>query len=285
MPAERVFITGGQGMLAQAIQQALRDRQIEFISPARDLCDITRSDDLARQIDLVEPTVVINCAAFTKVDVCEKTPELANEVNGHAVGRLGSVCATRGIRVVHFSTDYVFDGKSNRPYQPGDVTQPINAYGASKRFGEQLLLETHGDGSLIVRTSWLFGAGGPSFPRTILTRARAEQPLQVVNDQHGCPTYTADLAAATLQLIDRGARGIHHFCNSEPTTWFNFAREVLRVFEVAGEIDAISSAAWAERYPATATRPAYGVLAVELPARPWRETLPDFRRAIESETN
>jgi dTDP-4-dehydrorhamnose reductase len=109
--------------------------------------------------------------------------------------------------------------------------------------------------------------------------------LQVVNDQQGCPTYTVDLATATLKLIDANARGIHHFCNSEPTTWFNFAREVLRVFEVAGEIGAISSAAWAERYPATATRPAYGVLAVELPARPWRETLPDFRRAIESETN
>jgi dTDP-4-dehydrorhamnose reductase len=234
------------------------------------------------------PTLLINCAAHTKVDLCEDEREKADAINGHAVGVLAAAAREHGTFVVHFSTDFVFDGDGTRPYRIDDPVGPISAYGRSKLLGEQKLQASAPNHWLILRTSWLYGRGGASFPRTIVERGRQGAPLKVVNDQIGSPTYTPDLAEATLDLIERGKTGVWHVCNSGSTSWFDFACAALEEFQVPASVAPISTADWVAQRPKQAPRPAYSVMDIEpfaravgRPMRPWREGLRDFRNAVE----
>ena len=283
-----VVITGGRGMLARAIAEALAARGRKFFAPDRATADITRDADVNRLFAQHKPTLLINCAAHTKVDLCEDETDKADEINGHAVERLARAAREHGTFLVHYSTDFVFNGAGTRPYRADDPVGPLSAYGRSKLLGEQKLQASAPAGWLIVRTSWLYGRGGPSFPRTIVERGRQGGPLKVVNDQIGSPTYTPDLAEATLDLLERGSSDIWHVCNSGQTSWFDFARAALEEFNVAASISPISTADWVAMRPKQAHRPAYSVLDVEpfaravgRPMRPWRQGLRDFRHAVE----
>jgi dTDP-4-dehydrorhamnose reductase len=286
-PYDSILITGGNGMLAHAFQRNLAARRLKAVAVDRAACDITREQDLRSLFATHRPTLLLNCAAHTKVDLCEEQQELADGINGHAVGLLAALAKEHGTFLVHFSTDFVFEGHGSRPYRTDDPVGPLSAYGRSKLLGEQKLQENPPQRWLIARTAWLYGRNGPSFPRTMVERGRAGQPLRVVNDQVGCPTYTEDLAAATLDLIDRDATGLWHLSNSGQVSWFDFAKATLEEFGVNADVAPTTTGEWFKLRPRSAVRPAYSVLDVEpfakktgRPMRPWREALRDYAAVV-----
>ena len=285
---DRIVITGGGGMLAQALVRSIRARGVHVVALNRAACNVASESDVYRMFMELKPTLLLNCAAYTKVDQAEQEPDLAEAVNGYAVGTLARLAKQYETALVHYSTDFVFDGSSTRPYRPDDTVNPLSTYGRSKLLGERELQSNAPRRWMIVRTAWLYGPGGPSFPQTMLNVARAGKPLTVVNDQVGSPTFTHDLADATLELVDRGATGIWHVCNGGQTTWFDFAAATFEEFEEKSvELKPTTSAAWKALRPASATRPAYSVLdttayerLVGKPMRPWRDALRAYRNLV-----
>jgi dTDP-4-dehydrorhamnose reductase len=278
-------------MLARDLMlQAPRD--VELVPRSKRETDVTSEEDLTAAVRDARPHVVINCAAFANVDAAESQQSLAFAVNGEGPGLVGQAVARSGGRmlVVHFSTDYVFDGQSRRPYREDDATQALGAYGASKLAGEASLAAS-GAPHLIIRTQWLFGLGGRSFPRTMWERARGGQVTRVVEDQVGRPTYTVDLALATWRLVGNepsatsgsggagGAlgRGILHVANGGATTWYDVAK---RVFEAAGRLDLLAPCS-TDAYPTPARRPAYSVLDTSRYESLAKATMPAWQNALD----
>ena len=285
---ESVVITGGGGMLAQDLNRVLGARGVQPVLARHKDCDVSDPAQVARYFRAHRPTLVLNCAADTAVDLCEDRPEQASAINGQGVGNLAEACREYGTRLVHFSTDFVFNGQIDRPYRPDDRPDPLSAYGKSKLLGEENVKHVDPPGWLTVRTAWLFGRHGNCFPKVIVDRARAGHVLKVVDDQVGCPTYSVDLAAATLELLDHGAKGIWHVTNSFPTSWFEFAKTVLTEFAVSAEVTPISTSEWVAMRPKQAKRPKYSVLDVDAYAaltghklRDWRDALQDYRTECE----
>ena len=281
---DSILVTGGRGMLAHAIDTALRNRGLAPSLAARAECDVASEQQVAAVFERVRPTLVINCAAYTKVDLAEKEPAEADRCNGDGPGVLARACRRSGAALVHFSTDYVFDGSSTRPWRADDPVNPQSAYGRSKLLGERAIQDNSPPRWLILRTAWLYGPNGPNFVQTMLKVALAGKPLNVVNDQVGSPTYTFDVAAATLDLLDRGAQGIYHVTNGGHTTWFDFARAIFEEWGLNADLKPTTSAEWKATKPDSATRPAYSVLDLQpleqtigRPMRPWREALRDYR--------
>ena len=278
----RVVLLGAGGMLGCDLAAAAPSGTELHAFTHHDV-DITDSAALGARIAAVRPEVIINAAGYTAVDRAETETEQAHRVNAVAVGELGRLAARTGARLVHFSSDYVFSGSASRPYRESDPTDPVNVYGATKLAGERAL--AHGDADwLIVRTQWLFGAHGRSFPRTMWDRARAGgQATRVVSDQRGRPTHTRDLATAVWRLVERGARGVLHVANAGEATWFDVAARVLRR---AGRPDLLTPCTTAD-YPTPARRPRYSVLdttrAEQLvggPLPPWEEAVDRFLEEI-----
>jgi dTDP-4-dehydrorhamnose reductase len=286
---DSILITGGGGMLGHALADNFAARGQPAMSLARAQLDIANESALQSAFEQYKPTLVFNCAAYTKVDLCEQETERADAVNGYAVGALARLCRDSGARLVHISTDFVFDGTSSRPYRPDDPLNPLGAYGRSKLLGETELRRNAPDQWLIVRTAWVYGRWGANFPRAMVQAARAGKPLTVVNDQIGSPTYAPDLAEAIFQLVQSGAQGIWHVTNSGQASWFDLAAATLEHFGVTAELTAISSADWARVRPGSAARPAYSVLDIKpvaqqigRPMRHWREAVGDFHRAVQA---
>jgi dTDP-4-dehydrorhamnose reductase len=250
----KVVVLGRRGMLGTDLV-ALAPPTVTVEAFARSEVDVTSGSDVERMLRESAPDVVINATAFTQVDRAEEDSEHAFAVNANAVRDLATRCATRGIRVVHFSTDYVFDGASTHPYREDDPGAPVNVYGASKLAGEQAL-RASGASHLLLRTSWLFGGNGQSFPRTMWQRAAAHRATRVVADQRGRPTYTHDLAHATWAAIAAGLTGTYHAANEGNASWFEVA---LRIFDSVGAGDCLQPCSTAE-YPTQARRPGYSVL-------------------------
>ncbi|MCH9021212.1 MAG: dTDP-4-dehydrorhamnose reductase [Planctomycetes bacterium] len=261
--SEKILVAGASGMLGSELINQLRARgnwQIVETAFSKSRgeqirMDMTDSDAVEKLIADIKPAVVFNCAAYTDVDKAEETEDVALAVNGYGVGHLASACKRQNCFLVHVSSDYVFNGSRTIPYLPTDPRQPQSAYGRSKLLGEEQLL-THGDKWAMVRTSWMFGLNGKNFIETILTLAKTKTKLNVVNDQTGCPTFTADLSKC---LIDMGLNrivGTHHFCNGPQCTWFDFAKKAI---ELSG-LDCVIEPCLSEQYPRPAKRPTYSVL-------------------------
>ncbi|HEX9190531.1 MAG TPA: dTDP-4-dehydrorhamnose reductase [Candidatus Deferrimicrobiaceae bacterium] len=275
---ERVLITGGRGLLGREIAEAFHDR-FELRVTDREECDVTNLPDCRREIGAFHPQVAIHCAAYTAVDRAEAEPEQAYAVNAAGTGNMARACRERGILLVTFGTDYVFDGASSRPYREEDPVRPLSVYGKSKLAAEEALRDA-GTEHLLVRTQWLYGAAGRNFVLTILEKARRGETLRVASDQTGSPTYARDLAEAVRKLLDAGARGTFHFSNEGETTWYGFAGYVL---ERSGLSEAPLLPAASRDLPYPARRPAYSVLCKkkyrgitgESP-RPWKEAADDF---------
>lgn len=283
-----IVITGANGMVGHALALSLQRRGLSAILLDRARCDISKPDDVERLFRERRPTLLLNCAAHTKVDLCEDEPDKANQINGYAVGRLAKLAQEHDAYLVHYSTDFVFDGKNTRPYQPGDPTNPISVYGSSKLLGERELQRNAPNRWLIIRTAWVYGRHGSCFPRIMVERARGGHTLKVVNDEIGAPTFTHDLADATLELVDRGATGIVHVTNSGSVSRYDFARAAIEEFDLPGAIvEPITTAQWLAIRPKQARRPAYSVLDCGLfenlvgrPMRPWREALAAYRQSV-----
>lgn len=285
--AGKALIVGCRGMLAQALADVLSRRGVPTEGVDLPECDVTCPDQVKALMDRTQPAVVFNCAAYTKVDACEDHEQLAAAVNGTAVGHLAHAAGQCQVKLVHISTDFVFDGAKHDPYEPDDAPCPLSAYGRTKLLGERLLQEANPSRWAILRTAWLYGRRGASFPRTMVERGRAGQPLRVVNDQWGCPTYTVDLAEAMVDVGLGQATGIFHATNSQPTNWYEFAAETLRQFEVKADFGPTTTAEYLNLRPKQAIRPLYSVLdcsslesAIGRPMRPWKTALADFTRQV-----
>ncbi|MEO5509454.1 MAG: dTDP-4-dehydrorhamnose reductase [Longimicrobiales bacterium] len=270
----KIAVTGATGMLARAVMAAAHDREHDVIALDRAALDIT---DRARVRDVIaqnSPDVIIHCAAYTRVDDAEDEADAAECVNGEATGHVAEAAAAAGALFVYPSSDYVFDGSAARPYRPHDETAPLGAYGRSKLLGE--VAAARAGRYHVVRTSWLYGLGGRNFVSTMLQRGRARQPLRVVADQVGTPTWTHDLSTMILSLAERAApSGIYHATNAGHTTWFDFARAIFELAEIDANVQPVASSG----YPQKAQRPQYSVLdcsatyAITGDAPHWRDGL------------
>jgi dTDP-4-dehydrorhamnose reductase len=256
----RCLVLGGTGMLGRAVVAEARARGWAALGLSHAQGDLTDRDGLLGWAASFRPEVVVNCAAYTRVDAAETDRERAFAVNGGGVAHAAALAERAGARLVHVSTDYVFDGAVGRPrapYREEAPTAPLSVYGESKLEGERRALAY--DRSLVVRTSWLFGPGGASFVATMVGLIEAGRlPLRVVADQEGCPTSTPSLARALLDLAAREASGIVHYQDREPVSWYAFAVEIARLWSGAVEVVPVTSA----EFPRPARRPAYSVLDV-----------------------
>lgn len=221
-----IAITGPSGLLGREVVKVFK-KEYDVVGLSHDMLDITDLSQVREVLSIHAPAVLINCAAYTAVDKAEEDTENASLVNGLGVRNLALACRELNISLIHISTDYVFDGSGNKPWRIFDERNPINAYGYSKYLGERYL-EVISPKYFLVRTSWLFGSGGPNFVSTILRAALKQDELRVVNDQFGCPTYAPDLADTLLKLVKAGAYGVYHVTNQGITSWYDFAKEIVR---------------------------------------------------------
>jgi len=281
---ERILITGAGGLLGGSMAELLKRQGRSFVALDHRSCDITQPGDLERAFERHRPTLVLNCAAHAKVDRCEREPKQARAVNAQAVGSLAELAARFGVFLVHFSTDFVFDGRADKPYRPDDLANPLSVYGRTKLEGERLLGRSRLDRWLIVRTSGLFGRHGACFVATILAKAKAGRTIHVVNDQVTQPTYADDLSDATLRLTGLGKTGVWHLANVGPTDWHNFALSILHEYGIKADLRAVTTERWRQMRKDQAIRPFRSVLdcatsfeALGLPMRTWHEAIKDYR--------
>jgi len=247
-----IVVTGVSGQLGSAFRRRLGDRARYLDGGDLDLTNVAA---IRPTIEELSPALVINCAAYTAVDHAEEDEETASVVNATAVGELADVTKDIGVRLVTFSTDYVFDGSKEGPYVETDEPKPLSAYGRTKLEGEQLALGASQE-TLVIRTSWLLSGTHPNFAATLL-RLIAAGPVQVVDDQRGRPTFVDDLVAGTLDALEAGATGILHLANAGTTTWYDLAREIA---DLAGlDADRVHPAT-TDDFPRPARRPANSVL-------------------------
>lgn len=287
-----VLLLGARGMLGSELAEVLaarlgesaRDRLLCWDEPELDIRD---EQAVHKAVTGLRPSVVINAAAYTDVDGCESNETLATAVNGEGPAHLAIACRDVGAKLVHFSTDFVFDGKTDVPYEPEDEAHPLSVYGRSKWRGERGIVEAGGD-FLIIRTSWLFGVHGRNFVEAILERASKGEPLSVVDDQIGRPTLAVDLAEGVVRLLDAHAIGVVHFANKGSCSWFEFAKEIVELSEREVPVQPITS----EALGRPARRPHYSVLGTESYERatghrpaPWQDALHRYLGARGSARN
>ena len=272
----RWVVLGANGMLGTDLVQLLRSRGHEVAAIGRAGCDVTLPGSVRAAVTGAD--VVVNCAAYTKVDDAETDEAAAMAINGVGAGTVATESRRAGARLVHMSTDYVFAGDATAPYDEDAPTAPRTVYGATKLAGETAVLQAHPHESWIVRTAWLYGANGPNFVATMRRLERSRDTVDVVDDQRGQPTWTVDLAAQIVALVAAGAPpGIYHGTNTGETTWHGLAREVFTLSGADPErVHTTSSAAFVRPAP----RPSYSVLghrrwaeAGLAPMRDWKEAL------------
>ena len=281
----RWLVVGANGMLGQDFISELRFQNLKIIEKAK--FDIASIDEVRSNIQEVD--VVVNCAAYTAVDDAESNQELAFRINAVGPKNLAIVCREINAKLIQFSTDYVFSGNSDHPYDENENPDPKSVYGRSKLAGEQEVREILPDNHYIIRTAWLYGKHGKHFGKTILNLAKTKKSLSVVNDQIGQPTWTKDLAKKSIEIVTNFApTGTYHGTSSGQTSWFEYAKSI---FELAGldksRIEPVLSSA----YPRPASRPHFSVLghkAFELsglaPIRHWRDALQEsFKNGVFSD--
>lgn len=286
LPKQALVFGGTNGLLGRALVSALTAAGVEAIPVAGTDVDYFDADALHEFLDQHEheeaeeaDLCLVNAVAYTQVDKAEDEPEEAYRLNAAFPALLGVLAEERGHGLVHFSTDFVFDGTKKTPYLPTDPTNPLSVYGASKLAGEEALRDLDIPRLLILRTAWLFGPGKMNFVQRMLELAAERPELNVVADQHGSPTYTPDLAALTVALLGNGATGLLHAANSGPATWHELASAAIEMAKLPCRLNAIPTS----DYPTRATRPPYSVLDLTETARvagfaprPWREALAEY---------
>ena len=278
----KVLITGANGMLALDLQRQISiftDWQIWSIGTQQ--LDITNEAQVRTQLSTFRPHILINCAAYTQVDRAEEEPELAQATNTRSLEYLAKSCQELQIKLVHLSTDFVFDGTACQPYQETDRPHPISVYGQTKYEGEQNV-QAYAPNGLIVRTAWLFGQHGNNFVKTMLHLAQNQSQLRIIHDQIGSPTWTIHLADALIQLINQNTTGIVHFSSAGQCSWYEFARFTIeRAFQLGmlSQIPRIEPIKTSE-YPLPAKRPAYSVLACTRYQKLTSAPLPQWKSGV-----
>jgi dTDP-4-dehydrorhamnose reductase len=260
----------------------------EVVGLDKEEIDIVSESECKEAIKEIKPDIVINAAAYTNVDGCETAKDECFAVNAEAVKNIADACRDKNIHIVHFSTDYVFDGTAKQPYKEDHQCNPINTYGASKMAGERYL-QSLSDNYILIRTSWLYGVNGKNFVQTILEKVKTTKKLTVVDDQTGSPTYTKDLAAAVDLLITQNAKGIFHITNRGSCSWYQFA---VKILQEAGIHDIDVTPIKSDQLQRPAKRPAYSVLSMEKfiqttgkIMQPWQLALQDYLKSSKLQNN
>mgnify|MGYP003393399497 CR=1 FL=1 len=281
---KKVVVTGSNGMLGSSLFEQLK-KKYSIKGITIEDADITDFDAVVKVIRKIKPDIVIHTAGYTKVDDCEGNSLLAYKVNGIGTRNVAVACQKIDASMVYISTDYVFDGTKNTPYIEFDAANPLSVYGKSKLAGE-IFVQQILSRSYIIRTSWLYGAGGTNFVDTIINKAKTEKVLKVVDDQFGSPTYTKDLANKIGEIIDKERYGTYHVTNSGSCSWFEFAKKIVEYSNIKG-VDVIPIKSNALNRPAK--RPANSVLQnfmLELEAIPllrhWEEAVGEYIRKTTS---
>lgn len=276
----KVVVLGGEsGLLGQALMNALQQAGANTVGTCRASLDPMDNDALTAFLEREEPGIVFNTVAHTQVDAAEGEPDLSQRLNTTLPERLGKHSQEMGFLLVHFSTDFVFNGQNEQAYTEEESAEPLSVYGKTKHRGECRLLEMNLERVLIIRTAWLFGPGRDNFVSKMLRLAQTRDTLSVVHDQTGSPTYTPDLAKHTLQLVESGATGLFHIVNSGQASWCELAAEAVRVAGLDCRVEAIN----ADQYPVKAARPTNSQLSTEkftmvtgVTPRPWTQALRDY---------
>jgi len=271
----RILVTGKNGQLGKSIQKIINEQgnsprsnneqQVnDFLFVGREELDLSSENNINYYFNNNDKfDIIINCAACTQVDKAEKETELANQINHLAVKQLASIANKQQARLIHISTDYVFDGENNKPYIEADIPNPINIYGKTKLAGEKALKKAIPTNAIIIRTSWVYSEYGNNFVSTMLRLSKERNELNVVSDQIGSPTYATDLANAILEIIKNKefsesdqTTQIYHYSNKGKVSWCDFAKEIFKIAKIDCEVKSITT----EQYPTPAERPKCSLL-------------------------
>ncbi len=256
----KILVTGKNGQLGKSIKQIVSSakQNNNFVFVGRDELDFSQNDNISKYFEENNFDVIINCAAYTAVDKAESEIELANQINHLAIEELATIAQKNNIKLIHVSTDYVFDGGSTHPYIETDKANPINVYGRTKLAGEQAVQKLMSINAIIIRTSWVYSEYGNNFVGTMLRLGKDRDELSVVGDQAGSPTYASDLANAILEIIQNKefkemthATQIYHYSNAGKCSWDKFAKEIFKLSKIQCTVNPITT----EQYPTLAQRP------------------------------
>jgi len=255
----RILVTGSKGQLGSELQALSKNYDYTYFFTDREILDISDDATLRDYIQTHQIDTIINCAAYTAVDKAETEQELANTINHLAVKTLAQIAKEQNIKLVHISTDYVFDGKNFKPYAEEDSTNPQGVYGKTKCDGEKALLAINPANSIIIRTSWVYSSFGANFVKTMLRLGKEKESLGVIFDQVGTPTYAKDLAKTILDILPdifNENAAIYHYSNEGVLSWYDFAKEIMRMAKLSCTINPIET----KDYPTPATRPHHSLL-------------------------
>ncbi len=253
-----ILVSGSDGQLGNELKKlAVSFPSFHFVFLSRSQFPIDDINKVADGFKELQPDYLINCAAYTAVDNAESDSENAFRINAEAPGILAAACKGNNAKLIHISTDYVFDGTAAEPYKEDAVTNPLTVYGSSKLEGEKLVLQND-PSAIIIRTSWVYSSFGKNFVKTILRLLNEKEEINVVNDQFGSPTYAADLATAIMRIINstKWVEGVYHFCNYGVISWFEFANSIKELSGSNCKVNPVPSSA----YPTAAKRPSYSAL-------------------------
>ena len=274
-----ILVTGSQGQLGNEMQNIAKQQDTWnfFFTDVKQL-DITQETNVLNYCTDHAIDIIVNCAAYTAVDLAEDEKVLAYKINADAVGILGKAAKQTGAKIIHISTDYVFDGKAYEPYNVNHPTAPRSVYGESKLEGEKRLLEQAPE-SIIIRTSWLYSSYGNNFVKTISKLGKEREQLNVIFDQVGTPTYANDLAKAIMQIISKECKvpGIFHFSNEGACSWFDFAHSILKLQEITCQLIPVEST----EFPSKVDRPKYSVLNKKAIKQAYNISIPHWEDALQ----
>ena len=290
----RILVTGKNGQLGKSIHKVINS-EVEtnnnlsshhFIFVGREELDLNSESNIDHYFDSSDKfDIIINCAAYTAVDKAEEELELANQVNHLAVKQLAEVAKTQQAKLIHISTDYVFDGESDKPYTEADATNPINIYGRTKLAGEKALQETMPTDAIIIRTSWVYSEYGNNFVKTMLRLGKERDELSIVSDQIGSPTYATDLANAILDTMQNKAfkevgqeTQVYHYSNAGEISWYEFAKEIFELESIPCVINPITT----DQYPTPAKRPKNTLMGKDKITETFGVNTPDWTESIQA---
>ena len=276
---KKILVTGAGGQLGRELR-TLAGQSPEFIFADRDTLPVDDPAGIAKAFAAHRPAYCINCAAYTAVDKAESDKETAYRINGDGPGYLADACREYNARLIHISTDYVFPGDSAIPLKENDPTGPVNTYGASKLEGERQCLEKYPQGSVIIRTAWVYSEFGNNFVKTMIRLMKERPAINVVNDQIGSPTYAADLAAAILAIVSAGkfTPGIYHYSNEGSISWYQFA---LAIRDKIGSVCTVNPIPTSS-YPTPAARPQYSLLDKTHIRQIYNLTIPNWEASLDT---
>ena len=265
----RILVTGKNGQLGRSIKKIVVEKKItkltnyDFIFVGREELNLEHIESIKSYFDVNDFNIIINCAAYTKVDEAEENQKQANLINHTAVREIAKIAKSKNIKLIHISTDFVFNGFKKKPYTESDTTSPLNIYGETKLAGELAVMSIMHSNSLIIRTGWIYSEFGNNFVKTILNNTKKNGSLNIVSDQFGTPTYAYDLALSILYIVatdkfleNNKSSEIFHYSNKGESSWFEFAKEIISISGINCQLNSINT----EDYPLAAKRPKYSIM-------------------------